>query len=849
MFICVFYIPPTHTNNSEIISQHCDSLSWISSQMKPNDSILIIGDFNLPCLRWTLNPAGFFIPDAKHSTINSTVSQLLDDYSIANLGQLCGIQNNYGNVLDLCFTSIGMSTSCNLTQAPSPLLRACRFHQPLLVPIECRVHAFRDTSSQFFYDYRRGNFQGMNEFLKNVDWNHLLADRDANSAAVAFTEVVLRAINIFIPKKLHLPACHPAWSNDQLKRLKTQKRAALKKFNKHPTRRWKVQYNSINRKYSRLNNTLFLRYQRRIQHRLKQNPKQFWNHVNSQRKETGLPSVMELDSREASSPIAICELFRSQFSSVFTNEDLDDITVQQAASNVPDRDTIAQHPLVDPDTVSRTCSALKYSTSSGPDGIPAAVLKSCSDSLALPLSKLFNISLKSGVFPLSWKKSYIFPVHKKGPKRNVRNYRGIAALRVVSKLIVPDHIKLNCNNYIAQEQHGFMPKRSTCSNLVAYTSFISQSMQKRQQVDAIYTDLSAAFDKINHRIAFAKLERLGFCGSFLKWLCSYLSDREMCVKIGDVLSAVFAVFSGVPQGSHLGPIIYLLYMNDVHLLLKCHKLSYADDIKLFAVINSSNDALLLQDQLNIFAHWCDDNRMVLNASKCSVITFTRKRSTISFDYNLSNTSLSRSSSIKDLGVVLDCQLSFIEHISYTVSKASKVLGFVFRVAKHFRQVSCLKALYCSLVRSTLEYCSVVWAPFYQNGIERIEKVQRKFTRYALRHIPLVDPLNPPSYADRCNSLGLDLLSVRRDVAKAIFVSDLLKSSIDCPEILEQVNFYIQRRTIRSHQFIRIPRASTNYGRNAAVSSMCRVFNDCYVHFDFHLSRNVLRKLFLNHFKT
>lgn len=394
-----------------------------------------------------------------------------------------------------------------------------------------------------------------------------------------------------------------------------------------------------------------------------------------------------------------------------------------------------------------------------------------------------------------------------------------------------------------------MPKRSTCSNLVAYTSFISQSMQKRQQVDAIYTDLSAAFDKINHRIAFAKLERLGFCGSFLKWLCSYLSDREMCVKIGDVLSAVFAVFSGVPQGSHLGPIIYLLYMNDVHLLLKCHKLSYADDIKLFAVINSSNDALLLQDQLNIFAHWCDDNRMVLNASKCSVITFTRKRSTISFDYNLSNTSLSRSSSIKDLGVVLDCQLSFIEHISYTVSKASKVLGFVFRVAKHFRQVSCLKALYCSLVRSTLEYCSVVWAPFYQNGIERIEKVQRKFTRYALRHIPLVDPLNPPSYADRCNSLGLDLLSVRRDVAKAIFVSDLLKSSIDCPEILEQVNFYIQRRTIRSHQFIRIPRASTNYGRNAAVSSMCRVFNDCYVHFDFHLSRNVLRKLFLNHFKT
>lgn len=290
-------------------------------------------------------------------------------------------------------------------------------------------------------------------------------------------------------------------------------------------------------------------------------------------------------------------------------------------------------------------------------------------------------------------------------------------------------------------------------------------------------------------------------------------------------------------------------MNDVHLSLKCRKLSYADDIKLFSVITSVNDALFLQKQLNTFARWCNDNRMVLNASKCSVISFTRKQSTIIFDYTLSSSILNRLLSIKDLGVVFDCKLSFVEHISYTVSKASKVLGFVFRVAKHFRQISCLKALYCSLVRSTLEYCSVVWAPFYQNGIERLEKIQRKFTRYALRHIPPVDPLNPPSYADRCNSLELDLLSVRRNVAKALFVSDLLKSSIDCPEILQQVNFYVQRRTLRSHQFIRIPRALTNYGRNEAVSSMCRVFNDCYDQFDFHLSRDVLRKLFLNHLKT
>ena len=396
---------------------------------------------------------------------------------------------------------------------------------------------------------------------------------------------------------------------------------------------------------------------------------------------------MTRDNEEASTAEEICELFRQQFSSVFTNEVLDDSHVQAAAMNVPHRAAIAQHPFIFPVTVRRACSRLKYSTSSGPDSIPAVVLKQCSDSLADPLSLLFNLSLQTGVFPQSWKRSFIFPVHKKGSKRDIRNYRGIAALCAVSKLfelVVLDHIKFNCNDYIAPEQHGFMPRRSTSSNLVTYTSFISQAMQKHQQIDAIYTDLSAAFDKINHRIAIAKLERLGFCGSLLKWLRSYLSGRVMSVKIGDVFSAIFAVFSGVPQGSHLGPLLYLLYMNDVHLSLSCRKLSYADDIKLFSVINDISDAASLQNQLDIFASWCTTNRMVLNASKCSVMTFTRKRSTISFNYNVSNSSLSRSSSIKDLGVVMDCKLSFNEHISYVVSKASKVLGFVFPAAKYFR---------------------------------------------------------------------------------------------------------------------------------------------------------------------
>ena len=851
MFICVLYIPPDRTADSNLINQHCSSLSWITSKMSANDCILILGDFNFPSIRWAQDSTTYLIPHLAPSPANQLKFQILDDYSLANLGQMNNIPNSYNNILDLCFMSVDSSTSSRLLPAPSPLVKVDRFHPPFMLSIDSTVLPFSCNSNSYYLDFRNANFQGMNDYLNRIDWSLLQDEVNANSLAESFTNVLQRAIELFVPKKRREPPRYPPWSNDRLKHLKTSKRSALKKYAKHPTRRWKSRYSSANKKYTQLNNRLFLQHQNRVQHRLKHNPKQFWNHVNEQKKESGLPSVMVRDDVEASTTEDICELFRIQFGSVFTHEVLPDSTVLKAANNVPLRTPIGPHPYVDIDTVRSACSKLKNSICCGPDGIPALVLKKCCDSLAGPLSKLFNISLRSGIFPSCWKKSYVFPVHKKGSKRDVRNYRGISALCAVSKLfevIVLEFIKFNCCNLIANEQHGFMPKRSTTSNLVAYTSFILRAMQQRKQVDALYTDLSAAFDKINHQIAIAKLQRIGFSGSLLSWLGSYLSQREMRVKVGDVISIAISVFSGVPQGSHLGPFIYLLYMNDVHDLLKCPKLSYADDIKLFAVIEKTSDALFLQNQLNTFASWCNDNRMVLNASKCSAITFTRKKSTIGYNYTLSNSTLSRASCVKDLGVMLDSKMTFSDHISYICTKASRTLGFIFRTGKHFRQIHCLKVLYCSLVRSTLEFCSVVWAPFYQNGIQRIEAVQRKFVRYAQRHVAWPDPLNPPSYAARSNMLGLDSLSVRRDLAKALFVADLLLARVDCPAVLETLDVNIRRRELRTHYFLRVPRALTNYGRNEPVSSMCRLFNSCSDGFDFQLSRDAIKKQFLNHLK-
>lgn len=315
--------------------------------------------------------------------------------------------------------------------------------------------------------------------------------------------------------------------------------------------------------------------------------------------------------------------------------------------------------------------------------------------------------------------------------------------------------------------------------------------------------------------------------------------------IDDSVSADFAMTSGIPQGSHLGPLMFLLYFNDVNNVLEGPRLSFADDFKLYYKIRSDADAQFLQQQLTAFANWCNVNRMTVNPEKCSIITFSRSKNPMAYSYDLNGVLLSRVDQIKDLGVILDSKLTFKQHVSYIVDKASKSLGLMFRITKSFTDIYCLKTLYCALVRSTLEYCSTVWSPYYQNGVLRIESIQRRFVRFALRLLPWHDPLRLPSYENRCRLISMDTLSTRRDVAKAVLVSDILQGRVDCPYILQQINLYVQPRLLRNNALLRPRTSRTNYGMNSAITGLQRVFNRVATDFDFNVSRDLLRYRFSN----
>jgi hypothetical protein len=228
--------------------------------------------------------------------------------------------------------------------------------------------------------------------------------------------------------------------------------------------------------------------------------------------------------------------------------------------------------------------------------------------------------------------------------------------------------------------------------------------------------------------------------------------------------------------------------------------------------------------------------MSLNLAKCKIISFSRSTSLLNFEYCLSGCVLDRVEIINDLGVVLDTKLTFSPHIDGMISKASRQLGYIKRIGREFRDIHSLKTLYSSFVRSILEYASIIWNPYYRTHSDRIERLQRRFMRFALRHLRWNNDSPLPPYCQRCQLIDIERLNVRRRVACVMFVHDVLSNKYDCPVILSNLSFLVYRRNIRSRVILREERHRTNYGANEPLNGAIRAFNGFSNIFDYGSGR-------------
>lgn len=415
----------------------------------------------------------------------------------------------------------------------------------------------------------------------------------------------------------------------------------------------------------------------------------------------------------------------------------------------------------------------------------------------------------------------------------VSNYRPVCVLNNFAKVFEMSLYRrlfplLKCS--ISQYQHGFFEGRSTITNLTYFTQFISNTVDINGQVDVIYADFSKAFDRISHEMVLTKLSNFGCSPGLVEFFHSYLSARRYAVNYGGYTSDYYTAVSGVPQGSNLGPLLFLIFINDVVCSINCNKLLFADDLKIFSVINEYKDCHFLQRQIELLSGWCESNGLPLNIKKCNVMTFTRKLNPLIFPYTVGEIPLARVEGIKDLGVYFDPALSFSRHVDSVIKTAFKSLGFIIRSSRSFSNISTIKVLYFAYVRSRLEYASVVWSPFYEVHKASLERVQRRFLKYLYFRSHGVYPVRGYDHVLLLDEFKLTSLEFRRTLNSVIFLHKLVNGAMDCSDILCFLELYVPREASRCNNIFRCPKARTNIMLKSPIYVMTgswnRIAGDC-----------------------
>lgn len=410
---------------------------------------------------------------------------------------------------------------------------------------------------------------------------------------------------------------------------------------------------------------------------------------------------------------------------------------------------------------------LDASKAIGADGIPTKILKDFANELANPITAMFNCSIKTGKVPLDWKKANIIPIFKKGDKKAPNNYRPISLLPIISKVLercIYNSIIPHIRPLITPDQYGFLENKSIDSQLLTLISELSPKFDRRIQTDMVYFDLAKAFDSVPHSLLIHKLRKFGLNGTLLDWFIDYLNNRYQRVLLEGEFSDWLPVKSGVPQGSILGPLEFIVFNNDLPEVVSTGtKLKiFADDTKVYRSIETIRDCLMLQHDINKIYAWGERNGLNFNINKCAIMTLDPIKPKFMFEYKLGNTVLKRVQEFVDLGILFSHNLNWKPHIKKTVDKAFRTLWLIIRTVGFDSAIKIKRTLYLTLVRSVIEFGSAIWNPIDTASIRLLESLQRKATNLITNNSPLLHR-NYKNYKERLLECNLLPTTFRREI--------------------------------------------------------------------------------------
>ena len=717
-----------------------------------NREVLIMGDFNFNDINWTT---------LEHGSVGSRLIDFLgDNYLVQHVKD----PTRNRNILDLLITSrenliTDVEIGENIASSDHNLIR-CNLQKSFRI----------DSSLSVIPDLRKANFTRLREDLQLIEWETELDGKPVDQMWDLLQNILTEMIRKYIPFKERRPPnqFHPKWLDKETEKSIAKKRQAYKLFKRSESPDHYQSYVIAQRELKKTIRKKKRQFEMKIANKSKENPKEFYSYIRDKKTvRNHIGPLMSANGQLEHSNEGMCNILNNYFSSVFTNE-----TPQCVDS--PDPCTTFNANLITSvsmakEKIKRCIEKLKINKTPGPDGWHPRILKEIKEEIVIPLEIIFKKSVLTGEVPREWKLANVTPIFKKGDKKKPQNYRPISLTSIVGKImetIIRDalehHLESNC--LINDSQHGFRRKRSCMTNLLEFYDTVTSNYDKRNNVDVIYLDFEKAFDTVPHERLLTKLASHGIRGNLLNWISNWLNNRKQRVVLNGKTSSWKDVTSGVPQGSVLGPLLFLIYINDLDNGLKSTVSKFADDTKLCGIANSHSNQLDIQEDLNILEQWSEKWLMKFNPSKCKVMHIGKNNT--KYDYTLFGQNLTKVTSERDLGVIISNDLKPTKHCISASEKANKILGLIAR-SFDFKNPSIINQLYRSLVRPHLEYAVSVWSPNLIKDIDRLERVQRRATK-------LIPNIRNKSYENRLKQMNLFSLKKRRLRGDLIQVFKVLK---------------------------------------------------------------------------
>jgi len=746
LLIATIYRQPDDTANNRPsnnlqLKPAIDSLKEAVMKLDQTPDIIIGGDFNLPHTSWPeCSPKeGCTWNEAEMIT---TIQELCDEFMLT---QIVTEPTHYqGNTLDLVFTNNdSLIHSCAVT----PTLMSISHHHLVKVYTQYKapmntedavVHPRLSPLDNYNFHSKDVDWSSLNETLSNVAWHSLLEPMTVENTLDEILQQIHTAVENHVPlRSTRRP------NKSRAKREKYNLTRRRRRINKQlqritsPSRKETLHKEliQIEVKLYKLQESSSAFKEKKAIEAIKDNVKFFYSYANKKRKIKSRigPLINKSTKKMTTDSKEMAEILADQYDSVFSTPTLPNATDMN--DQLPDIPTL-NNVTATPEDFTTAIKELKSTSATGPDGVPAILLLKCAEPISIPMSIFWGKSMEESLIPPdSLKFSMITPIHKGKTKSDPANYRPVALtshlIKIYEKVLrnkIVEHIE--SVNGFNKNQHGFRKGRSCLTQLLAHHDNIINLLEEGGNVDVVYLDFAKAFDKVDHNIVLKKVQNLGIQGKLLQWIKEFLTNRTQSVMVNGRLSSKRPVISGVPQGSVIGPLLFLILISDIdEKALYSIIASFADDTRATKGILTEDDSVDLQTDLFQIYQWSINNNMEFNTVKFELLRYGKhnelkeRTSYVTPEWN----TIEEKEHVKDLGITMSSDATFKTHINNIIESAKRTSAWIMRTFKA-RDKLTMMTLYKSLVRPILEYASVLWSPTAKGDIQRIEEIQRSYIR-------------------------------------------------------------------------------------------------------------------------